>query len=54
MAPTHLTQSLRQTQGVRQLVCQGEALLAPLQRLMRIAQYPQDKGRKDPASHASV
>ena len=37
MEPTHLTQGHRQTQGVRQLVCQGEALLAPLQRLIWIA-----------------
>ena len=49
-----MTQGKRQTKGVRQLVRQGEALLAPLQRLVRIAQHPQDQGREDPASHARV
>ena len=54
MEPAAQSQGKRQTKGVRQLVCQGEALLAPLQRLVRIAQHPQGKGRIDPASHARV
>ena len=49
-----MRQSKHQTKGVGELVCQGEALLAPLQRLVRIAQHPQGKGCIDPASHTRV
>src|SRR5713226_8984447 len=38
-------QGKSQAKGVRQLLGQSECLVAPLQRLVRIAKLPQDQGR---------
>lgn len=54
MEPDCKIQGKCQTKGVRQLVCQGEGLLAPLERLVWIAQHPQDMGGEDPASHVRI
>src|SRR5262249_23856863 len=48
------TQGNAQAKGGRHLLCQGQCLLAPCQRLVRIAQYPEDMGVKAAAIHPQV
>ena len=47
-------QSKSQAKGVRELLSQGERLVAPLQGLVRIAKEPQDISRKGQAKHSGV
>ena len=47
MEPGSKVQGISQTKGVRQLLGQGECLLASLQGLVRIAKIPQGPGHID-------
>src|SRR6266581_3666846 len=46
-----VAQDSTQAKGVRHLLCQGQCLLTPRQRLVRIAQTPQRRGAKAAAIH---
>src|SRR5262249_43090253 len=45
---------ITQAKGVRQLVGEGECLLDTLERLVGIAQEPQERSRFAPAAHSKV
>src|SRR5262249_44133153 len=54
MEPSSMMQCETQAKGSGQLVRQRQRLLAALQGLPRIAQYPQDLGRMAPGRNADV
>ena len=54
MEPGSKVQGKSQAKGVRQLLGQGERLVAPLQGLVRIAKKPQGQGCIGEASHPRV
>ena len=54
MEPGSKDQGKSQAKGVRQLLGQGECLVAPLQGLVWIAKIPQGPGCKGEASHPRV